>query len=72
MTSMTSCRCGWDGTGEHPCHRCLKAPGKRRLYVPTFKFSLAGVQPKLSMAETWGCDGCWTSFQKLLEENPDR
>lgn len=69
---MTTCRCGWDGTGDHLCHRCGKEPGQRRLYVPTFKFSLAGVQPKLSMAETWGCNGCWTDFQKLLEENPDR
>jgi hypothetical protein len=42
------------------------------MYVPSFKFALAGVQGKLSMSETWGCDSCWSSFQKLLAENPNR
>jgi len=27
---MTVCQCGWDGTGDHHCHRCGKEPGQRR------------------------------------------
>jgi hypothetical protein len=68
---VTGCRCGWDGTGAHLCHRCGKVPGQQRLYVPTFKFSLAGVQLKFSMAETWGCDGCWNQLSEVPEEEPE-
>lgn len=67
---MESCRCGWDGDGPHPCHgdgyRC-RAPAERRYYVPG-PASLAGVQMKLSMAETWACDACWARFQDAAEK----
>lgn len=63
---QAKCRCGWNGTGEHRCHRCGERPGMQRFYLPTMRFSLAGVQLKFSMAETWGCDPCWVTFQQLL------
>lgn len=65
---METCRCGWNGTGDHLCHRCGKRPGARRFYVPSMKFSLAGNQLKFSAKETIGCDPCWAEFQQLLEK----
>lgn len=57
-----TCGCGWDGTGDHPCHgsaySCRK-PATSRLYVPTMRASLAGLQMKLSVGETFACDECW-------------
>lgn len=61
-----SCRCGWDGTGDHLCHRCHEAPGALKFYVPTMAFSLAGSQPKFSARDTIACDPCWEEFSKLL------
>lgn len=69
-----TCRCGWKGQGEHPCHgngyTCRK-PAQQRFYVPTMKFSLAGNQLKFSTAETWACDECWENFKKLMKEVRD-
>lgn len=62
------CRCGWDGQGDHLCHRCREASGTRRFYVPRWRFSLAGVQMKVSAVGTIACDACWHEFSKLLEE----
>lgn len=62
-----TCHCGWDGVGDHLCHRCGKHPGERRFYVPNMKFSLAGAQMKFSARGTFGCDSCWAEFGKLLE-----
>lgn len=72
--SNTLCRCGHDTSteGAHPCHgkaHTCKEPGTRRLYVPTMRFSLAGVQPKLSVSETFACDACWDWFSEQLKEH---
>lgn len=58
------CRCGWNGEGEHLCHRCGKRAGTRRFYTPSPNYSLAGYQVKASVLETIGCDECWQSFMK--------
>lgn len=67
-----TCRCGWDGTGEHPCHgfryQCRR-PAKARFYEPHRRYSLAGAQAKASMVETFSCDECWERFKK---ENASR
>lgn len=65
----TSCRCGWTGKGEHMCHACGKKPGSFRIYVPHFRFSLAGAQLKFSARDTWGCDECWVIFSEKLAES---
>jgi hypothetical protein len=71
MAELVTCRCGWDGTGDHPCHwgnyTCRK-PGKEFLYVPHMRFSLAGVQIKFSVEKTVACDEHRELFSKLLEE----
>jgi hypothetical protein len=63
------CRCGWDGQGDHPCHyrayACKKA-AKQRFYYDGKPFSLAGMQMKLSVHDTWACDECWEEFKRLL------
>lgn len=59
------CRCGWDGTGDHPCHgfayTCRKASSPR-YYAPTMMFALAGAQMKISAVLTHACDDCWRDF----------
>jgi hypothetical protein len=65
---MSACRCGWDGTGDHPCHRCGKAPGTRRFRHADVPYSLAGAQPKFNMVETYSCDPCWTEWQELTKD----
>lgn len=62
-----ACRCGWNGIGDHLCHRCGKVPGTRRFYEQPAPYSLAGVQMKLSVCETVGCDACWDQFGALLQ-----
>lgn len=62
---MTTCRCGWNGEGEHLCHRCGKQPGQRRLIA--YVASLAGTQPKLGAYETWGCEPCFEEYRRALE-----
>lgn len=66
------CRCGHTGDGPHPCHgdeyRCGE-PAQRRFYDPwngQHRASLAGVQPKVSMAETWACDAHWADFRTQM------
>lgn len=65
---MSTCRCGHDSTGDHPCHgngyECRK-PAKRRLYNPR-PVGLAGVQMKLQVSDTWACDECWAAFQQQV------
>lgn len=67
-----NCRCGYNGDGEHLCHRCGEKPGTRRFYMPHKKFSLAGMQQKFSVKETYGCDKCWAEFKILLKEQDDQ
>lgn len=59
------CRCGWDGKGDHPCHgkgyTCRK-PAKERFYESHKLYALAGMQLKMSMLRTFGCDECWKEF----------
>lgn len=64
---MERCRCGWDGTGEHPCHCCKDQPGTMRLYDPRL-VPLAGMQMKFEMRDTNACDGCWTWFQAYMAD----
>ena len=64
------CRCGWNGTGDHPCHNngySCGAPAKERWYSPPYLASLAGVQMKLSMHQTVACDKCWAVFSADLK-----
>lgn len=63
-----SCRCGWNGEGEHLCHRCGTRPGSLRFLPSTLRFSLAGAQLKFLVRDTWGCDECWADFKTLLEK----
>jgi hypothetical protein len=66
------CRCGWNPQESlpHLCHRCHQREGSRRLYHEPgpIRYSLAGMQPKLSLCETHGCDECWAEMQKVLEQ----
>lgn len=62
-----SCRCGWDGTGDHLCHRCHVAIGSSRL-CDLRAVALAGMQVKFQAYETWGCDGCWTWYQSQFDQ----
>jgi hypothetical protein len=59
-----TCRCGFNGEGEHPCHgkaySCRK-PAKQRFYGAHLT-ALAGVQMKLGVNSTWACDECWSAF----------
>lgn len=61
---VTSCStCGGLG-GVHSCHRCRTAVGVRpRFVVDNATPCLAGVQPKVTGYQTWGCDACWDAFQ---------
>lgn len=65
---MSTCRCGYNGEGDHPCHgngyRCRKT-AKRRFYNPQ-PVGLAGLQMKLQVSDTWACDECWAAFQQEL------
>ena len=69
---MTSCRCGWDGNGEHPCHgrgyTCGR-PAKARYYEPSKMYSLAGAQPKFCAQQTYACEECWESFKKAQRKH---
>lgn len=64
---MPQCRCGWNGTGEHLCHRCKNQSGFLRFYDPRL-VPLAGMQMKFEMRDTNACDECWAWFQVYLEE----
>lgn len=55
-----SCRCGWDGTGDHPCHVC-GAPSRQRFYRPQL-VALAGMTMKLQVTDTFACDSCWRKY----------
>jgi len=61
---MDSCRCGYEGTGQHPCHgkgyTCQK-PAKQRFYDVQMP-ALAGMHMKVQVTETWACDACWTEY----------
>ena len=67
-----SCRCGHAGEGPHPCHgdgyACRK-PATQRFYSTGRPFSLAGMQMKMSMADTWACDECWAAFRAPPSED---
>jgi hypothetical protein len=56
-----ACRCGWDSTGDHPCHRCRERFGTRRFV--TRPVALSGTQTKFGAYETWACDRCWDEFK---------
>lgn len=51
------------------CHRCHVRPGARRLYNDGRAFSLAGVQVKFVLTETFGCDECWAGFLAIMEKS---
>lgn len=57
------CRCGWDGVGVHPCHRCGFRPGTIRFYNITLP-ALSGNQMKVQAQDTYGCDECWSEFSE--------
>lgn len=57
------CRCKRD----QPVHLChgrrytCPNPATPRFYNPRV-VSLAGVQLKVEVADTWACDACWAAF----------
>lgn len=62
---MISCRCGYAGTGPHPCHGrgyTCPNPGIQRFYNPQ-PVALAGMQMKVQVTETYACDECWAEFK---------
>lgn len=67
---METCRCGYIGEGEHPCHAegytCGK-PAKQRFYNPQ-TVALSGMQMKFQVQDTWACDQHWEEFLKLLKK----
>ena len=69
---MATCRCGWSVVGDHPCHgkgyECKK-PAKVRYYEPHSRYSLAGMQLKLSVVETFACDECWEAFKPQVRDS---
>ena len=61
---MSTCRCGHNGKGDHPCHRCRK-PAAQQFYNPR----LVGLGMLIVQAEAsgvWMCDECWAKFQQQL------
>lgn len=72
----STCRCGFSGNSEHPCHgnryQCRK-PAKERFYNAR-PAALPGMQMKLSVDRTFACDACWSEFEDLagrLTENEE-
>ncbi len=67
---MTKCRCGHEGSDNHPCHAraysCRK-PATQRFYNPKI-VSLAGMQMKLEVTDTWACDECWKEYENSYKE----
>lgn len=78
-TKNQMCRCGYKGDGtdgngdaDHPCHAngySCRRPAKPRLYQSGNLASLAGVQLKFSMQDTWACDECWEAFKNRIKAN---
>lgn len=71
-TEEEPCRCGWDGEGDHPCHGQMytcRRPATARYYEPHKFYSLAGAQPKMSVAQTYACDECWEAFTKARQDD---
>lgn len=67
-----TCRCGYTGEGPHPCHGqgyTCRRPAERRLYA-TPRTSLAGMQMKVGVAETWACEECWRAWAGTLASLP--
>lgn len=64
---IDKCRCGYSGLEEnHWCHFAnytCKKPAKIRFYNPHL-VSLAGVQLKFEVVDTWACDECWEIFKR--------
>lgn len=67
---MTKCRCGHEGSDNfHPCHGnkySCKKPATIRFYNPKF-VSLAGMQLKMEVMDTWACDNCWKEYENLIK-----
>jgi hypothetical protein len=72
----TTCRCGHPdvSTDPHPCHgkvNTCRKPATQYFYNPYPKghlgSSLAGTQLKVSVADTWACETCWSEFKALLD-----
>jgi hypothetical protein len=65
---MEQCRCGHAGGSPHQCHghhyKCTNKPTKQYFYGPQLS-SLAGVQMKVQVFDTWACDKCWREFNVL-------
>ncbi len=63
---MLKCRCGYEGVGDHPCHAKLytcRKSAEQRFYNPKI-VSLAGIQMKLEVTDTWACNECWEEYEK--------
>lgn len=60
---MTTCRCGFDGTGEHKCHRCGVARGDAVLREQETPYSIAGMQAKKVCVETFACAPCRKAYR---------
>ena len=70
------CRCGHpkDSPDPHPCHglgHTCRKPAKQYFYSPYPKghpgASLAGMQMKACVSDTWACESCWAAFKALLD-----
>jgi hypothetical protein len=73
--SLQSCRCGYNGEGEHPCHRCISKggevrPGKRHFI--TYPTALAGMQMKLGAYETFACEPCLKEYRDYVERAAEK
>ena len=75
----TICRCGHDPakSSQHPCHgkgyTCGR-PATRRFYNPRPPgqyASLAGMQMKIEVTESWACDDCWAAFSVMLKDQAE-
>jgi hypothetical protein len=66
---VKKCRCGFDGTGAHPCHfggyTCGRQASQR--FYNARPVSLAGMQMKVEATDTWACDEHWAEFHRGIK-----
>ena len=69
--SNTACRCGFNGEGEHPCHRCLNKGGEirsgKRVFI-SYPASLAGMQVKTAAYTTFACEPCLAEYEAYIRQ----
>lgn len=63
------CRCGWNGQGEHKCHRCGRKPGEP--YMVKYPPRVAAIV-KDPDHESIGCADCIEEFRKTVEAEEAR